>query len=204
MNIIRSGKIAQLPPEIQEQLNQRLANHESSTPLLKWLNALPEVRAVMDREFDGKIIVRQNLHAWMHGGYAEWRRLREAREIVERLHRDSNELTKVADGSVVNITAQWLAVRYVVAMKQRTGRGAKDGEAWERMRECCHDVLALQRSEHLAQRLELDRERLDWVSRKVGELKMEEGRTTGGCELATGKSPEPAASKACPTSVSYT
>ncbi|MDR3458863.1 MAG: hypothetical protein P4N60_15545, partial [Verrucomicrobiae bacterium] len=132
----------------------------SSTPLLKWLNALPEVRAVMAQEFGGKAIGRHNLFEWRHGGLAEWRQQQQARQIVERLHADGNELTKVADGSVANITAQWLAVRYVVGLKQLKGRDGADGLAWERLRECCHDVLALQRSEQLAQRLEFEREKL--------------------------------------------
>ena len=36
MKIIRNGTIARLPEEIREELNARLARHESSTPLLKW------------------------------------------------------------------------------------------------------------------------------------------------------------------------
>jgi hypothetical protein len=159
MNTIRSGKIARLPPDIREQLNQRLANHESSTSLVKWLNALPEVQAIVTQEFGGKAVMRQNLHEWRHGGHAEWRRQQEARAIMEQLHQEGNELTKMADGSVSNIMAQWLAARYVVGMKQRLGWNGDPTAAWEQLRECCHDVMALRRADHLAQRLELDREK---------------------------------------------
>ncbi|MDR3456348.1 MAG: hypothetical protein P4N60_02790 [Verrucomicrobiae bacterium] len=190
MNTIRSGKIARLPPEIREQLNQRLANHESSTSLVKWLNALPEVQAVVTQEFGGKAVMKQNLHEWRHGGHAEWRWEQAARKIVERLHADSNELTKVADGSVANITAQWLAARYVVGLKQLKGRAGDREAAWNQMRECCHDVLALRRMEHLAQRLEFERVRAG-LKFEDGGLKME-----GECKLTTGKSPAPAGSKA--------
>ncbi|MBW8865586.1 MAG: hypothetical protein JF609_11840 [Verrucomicrobia bacterium] len=169
MKSIRSGKIARLPPDIREELNVRLANHESSTPLLKWLNALPEVRAVLAQEFGGKNIVRQNLHEWRHGGHAEWRRQREAREIVKDLHTDSHELTKVAEGSVVNITAQWLAARYAVAMKQSQGQGGDPAAAWNRMREFCRDIVALQRGEHRAQRLEFEQGRAGLGPSRAGQ-----------------------------------
>jgi len=163
MNTIRNGKIARLPKVIREEINQRLTNHESGTSVLKWLNALPEVQVVLTAEFGGKAINGYNLHEWRHGGHAEWRRHREAREIVKDLHADSNELTKVAEGSVVNITAQWLAARYAVAMKQWQGQGGDPTAAWNRLRECCHDIVALQRGEQRAQRLELEGER--WATK---------------------------------------
>ena len=156
MNMIRSGKIARLPETIREQVNRRLANHESSTPLLKWLNALPEVQAVLAQEFGGEVINRVNIRNWRQGGHAEWRRHREAREIVKDLHADSHDLTQVAGGSVVNITAQWLAARYAVAMKQWQEQDGDPAAAWNRLREFCHDIVALQRGEQRAQRLELD------------------------------------------------
>jgi len=158
MSTIRYGKIARLPAEIREQLNQRLANHESSTPLLAWLNALPEVRTVLAREFGGKAINKINILNWRHGGYAEWRRDREAREIMKNLHADGNELTQMAGGSVLNLTTQWLAARYAVAMERSEGQGDR-AAAWERLREFCHDVVALRRVDLRAQRLELVRAR---------------------------------------------
>ena len=43
----RVGKIARLPREVREELNRRLRNGEKGTLLKKWLNHLPEARAVM-------------------------------------------------------------------------------------------------------------------------------------------------------------
>jgi len=49
----------------------------------------------------------------------------------------------------------------VVAVK--SGEGLDDGPAmaWDQLRECCRDVLALQRGEQLKRRLEFERERLE-------------------------------------------
>jgi len=163
MRTIRSGKIARLPEAIRKQLNERLANHESSTPLLAWLNALPEVQTLITREFGGKIIVRQNLHEWRHGGHAEWRRQQEVRRVMEWLHSEGAEVEMAAGlngGSATEFMTTWLATRYVVGMKQLKGRKGDRALAWDQLRECCHDIVALRREEHLAQRLEFDRERL--------------------------------------------
>ena len=164
MNTIRSGKIARLPEEIREQLNERLANHESSTTLLAWLNGLPEVQAMVAQEFGGKAIGKNSIFEWRHGGHAEWRRSKEAREIVKDLQKDGHQFSEAAGGSVVNITAQWMAARYAVGMKSAVDAGV----AWERMREFCHDVLALQREEYLTQRLELAHDVLDFRREKLG------------------------------------
>jgi len=183
MRTIRYGKIARLPEEIREQVNRRMANHESSTTLLAWLNALPEVQAVVAQEFGGKAVMRQNLSEWRHGGWAEWLRLREARAIVKDLQKDGRQFSEAAGGSVTDTMAEWLAARYVVGMKSAVDSGV----AWERMREFCHDVVALKRADHRTQRLEFERVRA--ATRAVG------------APLATGKSPESRSggTEACPT-----
>jgi hypothetical protein len=61
MNLTRNGKIGRLPRAVQEQLNQRVQNGEKGRGLVVWLNSLPEVRAVVEGEFGGKPIRKQNL-----------------------------------------------------------------------------------------------------------------------------------------------
>jgi len=149
-----------LPPEIREQVNKRLANHESSTSLLAWLNALPEVRAVLAREFGGEAITRNNVHNWRQNGHQEWLRVQQAGELMARLGTPGNEMAKLASGEVLGTMTTFAAARYVVEMKKQEGRGRDDGQAWIRMREFCQDVVALRRTEHLAQRLEFEREKV--------------------------------------------
>lgn len=68
----RNGKIAHLPENIQEQLNNRLHNGETGQQIIDWLNALPEFQAVMARHFGGRPLSHQNISEWRHGGYKEW------------------------------------------------------------------------------------------------------------------------------------
>ena len=47
----RVGKIARLPRALREQLNHRLQDGELGRRLVDWLNASPEVKAVLAAEF---------------------------------------------------------------------------------------------------------------------------------------------------------
>lgn len=68
----RNGKIAHLPENIREQLNMRLYSKHPGVVILKWLNALPEVKSVLALRFGGRPVNPPNLFEWKKGGYAEW------------------------------------------------------------------------------------------------------------------------------------
>src|SRR6266581_1936174 len=69
---MRSGKIALLPHHIREQLNLRLRNNNRPASILAWLNALPETKALLNAEFQGRPLTKQNLSDWRHGGFRDW------------------------------------------------------------------------------------------------------------------------------------
>lgn len=71
IRLTRTGKIARLPHEIREQLNLRIQNGEPGKSILKWLNALPEVLAILQEHFKGRPIAPSNLTEWKAGGYPE-------------------------------------------------------------------------------------------------------------------------------------
>jgi hypothetical protein len=52
----RYGKIARLPRDLRDQINRRLDDGEPGVQLVHWLNELPEVQAVLSRNFDGRKI----------------------------------------------------------------------------------------------------------------------------------------------------
>jgi len=68
----RNGKIARLPRPLRDELNQRLSANEEGAALLDWLNAAPDVKAVLARDFAGEPVSKQNLYEWHHGGFVEW------------------------------------------------------------------------------------------------------------------------------------
>jgi hypothetical protein len=170
MNLTHNGKIGRLPEAIREEVNVRLRNGETARVLCGWLNSLPEVRAVLASDFDGKPVREQNLSQWRKGGHQEWLRVQQAGKLMERLGTPGNEMAAMDTGAVLGTMTTFAAARYVVEMKKREGQGGNDGQAWNRMREFCHDVVALRRTEHLAQRLEFDREKYEAIVQ--GELKI--------------------------------
>jgi len=68
----RRGKIARLPHDIRTELNQRIRDGEVGSAILTWLNALPDVKAVLATHFDARPVTDQNLSDWRAGGYQDW------------------------------------------------------------------------------------------------------------------------------------
>src|SRR5277367_6782854 len=105
----RNGKIARLPREIREELNRRLQNGEQGIPLLAWLNARPEVSALLARDFDGSAVSKQNLCEWRAGGFAEWQARQETLAQARELAADAHEITTATDGKLTDHLATVLA-----------------------------------------------------------------------------------------------
>jgi hypothetical protein len=158
----RIGKIARLPREIRNNLNRRLADGERGRGLVVWLNTLPEVRAILQREFDNRAITEQNLYEWKQGGYLEWLSHQETLVLASDIAANATELNAVAPGRMSDHLATILIGRYAAELAAWDGN---DPDAFHRklraLRLLCHDVVELRRGDHEATRLELDRARLD-------------------------------------------
>ncbi len=98
----RNGKIARLPQKVQEELNRRLDDHEPGKRLVVWLNSLLEVQAVIIAEFGGRPIREQNLSEWKKGGYGDWERRQERRELFRQLQSEAGDLGAVMDDETFN------------------------------------------------------------------------------------------------------
>jgi len=168
MNLTLKGKIGRLPEALREEVNVRLRKGETGHVLAGWLNGLPEVQALLVAEFGGKPVREQNISEWRRGGHQRWLRLQEAQQMMVRIGPDAAALTGAAKEPVTETLATWLAARYVVAAKSAEGLGDNTVPAWDRMREFCHDVMALRRGEQFKQRLELEQERLAFHYEKLG------------------------------------
>jgi|ERR1043166_5190331 hypothetical protein len=170
----RNGKIARLPRVIREQLNRRLHDGELQTKLVEWLNHIPEVQAVLAAEFDGRAVSEQNLSEWTAGGYRDWMLQQEAIELVRHMDADSDELNQASKVRLTDLLAQRLAARYVVAAKLLS-RSNQEGEIdLKLLREFCGYIVALRKGDHSAERLKLERERLEFDREQLRELRDEE------------------------------
>src|SRR5580692_4634110 len=75
------GKIARLPDDIREQLNQRLLDGQPASTILPWLNGLGPVKTVLAAQFAGEPVTAQNLSNWRIGGYQHW--FRDQKELCQ-------------------------------------------------------------------------------------------------------------------------
>jgi hypothetical protein len=165
----RKGKIARLPNLIREQINRRLQNGEEGKQIAEWLNALPEVIAVLAAEFDGQPINDVNLSNWKLGGYRDWETQQEALEAVRRFSGDATELSQAAGGQIADQLAVCLTARIAVALQRPPSDGDDPAEQLRRLRQLCGDLVALRKGDHNAQWLRIEREKLDLDLKKYDE-----------------------------------
>jgi len=164
--MIRHGKIARLPHAIREQINRRLQNSDEGGEILEWLNALPEVRAVMDTEFDGQPVSKMNLSNWRLGGYRDWEAQQEALAAVRQFGSNAAEINREAGGQLADHLALCLMARLAVAWQKASSAGDDPAGELQRLRQLCGDLVALRKGDHNALRLRIEREKLDLTLKK--------------------------------------
>ena len=128
---------------------------------MAWLNSLPEVQAVVAREFGGQPISKQNLSRWRNGGYADWLRQQEALDMARQLAADAGELQPAGAPPLTDQMAVWLTARYLLAIRKLAEKNNGGEPDLKVLREFCHDVVALRRGDHSAARLKIEQERLE-------------------------------------------
>src|SRR5437667_1220681 len=114
---MRTGKIARLPYDIREQLNRRLQDGEQGKSILKWLNALPEVKAVLKTEFEGRPIAPCNLTEWKDGGFRDWQVRQDALAMVSNLGDEQGLGDKALTDAFNEKLARWVSIHYAATAK---------------------------------------------------------------------------------------
>ena len=120
----RTGKIARLPHHLRNQLNERLHNGEPGVDLIKWLNALPEVQAILAEHFNGVPISPQNLSEWNNGGFLDWLTTQELLEDAREFAANTAELPGFTDGELAHALAHAITARYAVLLGKMPLEGA--------------------------------------------------------------------------------
>lgn len=182
----RTGKIARLPRGVREQLNRRLQDGEPGVQLVKWLNALPEVREILTATFGGREISEQNLSEWKQGGHKEWLAQQELLACARELAADAEAVSAEVSGSLSNHLATVLTARYARLMAGWTGETDETFRREARaLRALCQDIVELRRGDHCAERLKLDLDRFTEVKKSDLERALVAlGEYINGCPAA--------------------
>jgi hypothetical protein len=155
---MQASKIARFPRNIREEVNQRLDRAEKQQAILKWLNSLPEVQAVLEAEFKGEPVKRQNLQSWKKHGFCNWQLHQSALAFTNDTLPDDLDAAVLEKMSAKLI--RFLQIRYA-ALAGCLPAPHEDPEAeLARLAGLCTNLTALRRGDLSAQRLTLEHERL--------------------------------------------
>ena len=124
----RIGKIARLPQNIRDQINEKLHNGIHGVEILYWLNELPVVQAIMQEGFGGEPISPQNLSNWNQGGYLDW----VAQKEIELHTRDIFASIATA-GSFASHMAKTIMARYAALLARVPMDGPPPKNIWRQM-----------------------------------------------------------------------
>jgi hypothetical protein len=171
----RNGKIARLPREIRDELNRRMTDGENGGSLLRWLNALPAVQAILSSEFGGKPVSKQNLSEWRGGGFSEWQSRQDILAQTRELAADAMELTAATNGKLTDYLATVVAARYAAILVSWNGEVTDEFRRKLRvLHGPCQDIVELRRGDHSGARLALEQERVGRERDKTAEEVLEQ------------------------------
>src|SRR5262245_46807937 len=145
-----SGKIARLPHQIRQQLNRRIHDGEQGKSILKWLNALPEVKAVLDADFEGRPIAPCNLTEWKDRGYRDWQIRQDAFDMINDNGAEEPSLDTRAFNEKL---ARCVSIHYAAAAQSLLSAELDPKTKWSRLRQLCADVSRLRNGDFHADRI---------------------------------------------------
>lgn len=159
----RQGKIARLPLAIREELNRRLLEGQSGGKILPWLNELPQVKAVLEEDFEGLRVRDQNLSEWRKGGFADWLARRDRLDTTKELAKFAADITKAGKGSLSDGAAAIAAGKLLEILE---GLGDKKPDA-DTLDALTSALARLRAGDHVAEKLRLTTLRLDQTAELI-------------------------------------
>lgn len=84
-----------------------------------------------------------------------------AAQALAEMAAETEELRQPGGGTVADALAEWLATRYVLAARDLASQSEGGGMDLPALSRLTSDVLALRKGDHGAERLRMDRERLE-------------------------------------------
>jgi len=153
----RTGKIARLPSHIRDALNQRIEDGAKARSLVRWLNSLPEVKAVTSADFDGRPINEQNLSDWKQGGFLDWQRRQQVSERVHHLVERSAQFEAAGDDlSIPDRLATVLGAELAAEAQRLLDETAEPAQRWRYLRQALRHLHLLRRGDHWAARARME------------------------------------------------
>jgi hypothetical protein len=151
----RIGKIARLPKALRDEVCTRLENGQLSPQILPWLNAQPEVQALVATAYGGQEISPANLSDWRLGGFVDWQRGRGVAGRTRLLSERALAIAREAGGKISEGAAAILSGRILEILEE-----LPDDCSAEALSSLVKSVSLLRQGDLTAARNEHERERL--------------------------------------------
>lgn len=157
----RIGKIARLPKQIREQLNQRLENGERGKTIVQWLNELPEVQKIITEQFAGRPIREQNLSEWRNGGYLDWLRHQDFRQQILMSVEQADDYSQ--DEGQTNLAERlaYLMTTQLMTQLWSLNQLTDPAKRWEKTREVARELSRIRRDDQRFLRTDLRRRKFE-------------------------------------------
>lgn len=160
------GKIGRMPHTLRREICERMRDGATAAAIIDWLGARADAQAVLKEHGFGPVIA-QNITEWRQGGYQDWLKGEERTEHMRKLTDLSESILGQTGGDPSAVGSRLLAGRLLDVLA--AADGADDGAG---VAELAKTVATLRGGDLLADRLRLDRDRLD-VQRRALDLDRE-------------------------------
>ena len=169
----RRGKIARLPKDIREELNQRLQNGEAAAPLLQWLNGLPAVQEILKAHFAGEPVSEPNLSGWRSGGYLDWVRAAETLEVMSRVQEEARNLGEELNGAEISDCMGTLVAAEMARLARTLFAQEPDPvKCWKRLCSVHKQLSRMRRDDHREVRVMIKRDEWQRAAKEMDKPQM--------------------------------
>jgi hypothetical protein len=135
-----------------------MENAQKSNAILKWLNSLPEVQALLQAEFEARPIDKRNLSEYRtHGAFHQWQLQRAALAFSAQFNQASP--SPLPPAPTLDNFIQWISLRLAAAAESSPHRGDPRAQL-EDIRAFLADIVILRRGELISRRIGLEEQRL--------------------------------------------
>ncbi len=156
------GKIARLPAEIREEINNRLYNGKSGPEILAWLNELCVVKEILAAKFDSAPVNENNLSSWRAIGYQRWLAEQNNVDGMKNTAKYAVSVAEAAGGSISRGVAAFASGKILQFLET-----PYDKTTPENLVKLANASARLCRSEQNAVRLDIAHERLRQRERRL-------------------------------------
>jgi len=153
-----TGKIGRLPEAVRLELNRRLQNSAPMREIVDWLNALPEVQAVLASQFGGSPISEDNVSKWRKTGYPAWLTATATLDTFRNLALSAAGMGDAFQDDINGKLSILMTARFAAELQRSDCMedGPDKTEAW---RSLVLTFLALRRADYYGVKVREDRER---------------------------------------------